>query len=117
VDCHRYISERACIGQPDKNVFGVGSFGLGDLEMYVHPDRLDHEKGMPLFRRSYDVYSLGVVLVEIAFWEPIMVLCDTEERENMAKFEAYGNPSRLSWSKAVLAVVKKELGSEMGTDY
>ncbi|KAJ5883094.1 uncharacterized protein N7473_009980 [Penicillium subrubescens] len=35
----------------------------------------------------------------------------------MAKFEDFIDPSRLSWSKAVVAVVEKELGSEMGTVY
>jgi len=46
-----------------------------------------------------------------------MVLCDLEEREKMARFEAYSDPSRLTWSKTVIDVVKKELGSEMGTVY
>lgn len=95
----------------------VPPFGLGDLEMYVHPDRLDREKGVPLFRRSYDIYSLGVILVELAFWEPIIVLADPKEREKMVKFEAYLDPLSLDWSKAVIGVAQKELGSEMGTIY
>lgn len=110
------LSEKAD-ARRGENIFGRGAFGLGDLEMYIHPDRLDYENGVPLFRRSYDIYSLGVILAEIAFWEPIMVLCDPEEREKMARFEAYSSPLRLSWSKTVIDVVKKELGSEMGTVY
>lgn len=68
---------------------------------------MNYENGVPLFRRSYDAYSLGVILVEIACWEPIMVLCDLEERKKMARFEAYSGPSRLTWPKAVIDVVKK----------
>ncbi|OKP06449.1 hypothetical protein PENSUB_6439 [Penicillium subrubescens] len=44
--------------------------------------------------------------------------CSSKRRfEKMAKFEDFIDPSRLSWSKAVVAVVEKELGSEMGTVY
>ncbi|PYH98529.1 hypothetical protein BO71DRAFT_395126 [Aspergillus ellipticus CBS 707.79] len=46
----------------------VYSNSLGDTAIYVHPDRLTTTA--PRFRKSYDVYSLGVVLIEIAMWKP-----------------------------------------------
>ena len=36
-------------------------------DIYRHPDSLNQEK--PQSRKNYDVYSLGVVLVEIAYWK------------------------------------------------
>lgn len=38
-----------------------------DFKLYCHPDYL----GRPdLFRKTYDMYSLGIVLLEIALWQP-----------------------------------------------
>ena len=57
--------------------------------MYVHPARLGSRSSkipFPRFRRSSDIYSTGVVLLEIAFWEPIFVLGSDEDREQMKDF-------------------------------
>ncbi|KAH7087142.1 prion-inhibition and propagation-domain-containing protein [Paraphoma chrysanthemicola] len=40
-----------------------------DSDIYRHPDCLAENYGG--FRKSYDVYSLGLVLVEIAKWRPL----------------------------------------------
>lgn len=43
-----------------------------DLEWapYIHPEYLDlSENGG--FKRTYDIYSLGIILIELAYWKPI----------------------------------------------
>ena len=37
--------------------------------LYCHPDLLQFKTGR--FHKSYDIYGLGLVLLEIAFWQPI----------------------------------------------
>ncbi|KAF2164246.1 hypothetical protein M409DRAFT_56933 [Zasmidium cellare ATCC 36951] len=40
--------------------------------LYIHPEYLAEPR--PSFKRTYDIYSLGVILVEIAFWQPIEII-------------------------------------------
>lgn len=41
-------------------------------DMYRHPSLLQHSSGSGIrFQKSHDIYSLGVVLAEIALWSPI----------------------------------------------
>lgn len=44
-------------------------------DMYRHPSLLQHNSGTT-YQKSYDIYSLGIVLTEIALWSPV---------ENIAK--------------------------------
>ncbi|KIW94566.1 uncharacterized protein Z519_04542 [Cladophialophora bantiana CBS 173.52] len=95
--------------------------GIGDLDMYVHPARLVSRSSkipFPRFRRSYDIYSLGVVLLEIAFWEPIFVLGSEEDREQMKDFgpSDSGRRSR-DWRNRYIEVTKREMAAEMGSTY
>jgi hypothetical protein len=38
--------------------------------LYCHPVYLDTDRKSG-YRKSYDIYSLGIILIEIAFWKPI----------------------------------------------
>ncbi|PNP61707.1 hypothetical protein FNYG_13568 [Fusarium nygamai] len=44
--------------------------GSWQSRLYRHPDR-HSEEGNPYYKPLYDVYSLGVVLLEIAMWTPL----------------------------------------------
>ncbi|KAB2570632.1 hypothetical protein DBV05_g10699 [Lasiodiplodia theobromae] len=46
------------------------SRSMWDFDIYQHPDRLQGE-GSPRYIKTYDVYSLGVLLLEIGLWEPL----------------------------------------------
>jgi len=52
---------------------GDTSFGptLDDVKraMYVHPDYLGFKRQLG-YKKTYDVYSLGIILIEIAYWQP-----------------------------------------------
>ncbi|KAI5861908.1 prion-inhibition and propagation-domain-containing protein [Durotheca rogersii] len=92
----------------------VGS--LGDLDMYAHPRRLDYVKGIPRFRKSFDIYSLGIILIEIAFWEPIVAFADVEKRTLMERFYHPVEPTTV-WASKIRAAAEKEIGPEMGLAY
>lgn len=94
----------------------MSTISIGDLDMYVHLDRFNLAKGVPRFRKSYDLYSLGIVLTEIAFWEPIVAFASVESRIDIEKFEIIQKYS--GWSpSSIKAAVEKEVGSEMGVAY
>ena len=93
---------------------------IGDLGIYTHPNRLERPKryGFQPYRRHYDVYSLGVILVELAFWEPVISLLDPSTQTNMEQLEPYeGEQQGWTWRKTILEVVRREMGSEMGSLY
>jgi hypothetical protein len=52
---------------------GGTTFGpsLDDVKraMYVHPDYLGFKRQLG-YKKTYDVYSLGIILIEIAYWQP-----------------------------------------------
>lgn len=83
------------------------SKNLGSLGIYLHPELLEHRGRR--YRRSDDLYSLGTILFEIAFWEPLQA------------FEKGDNPQTSSEvtkrSKEILKTAKVELDAEVGPVY
>lgn len=67
--------------RPDKNdATFVGAPEKTEWAIYCHPEYL----GRPgPFRKSYDIYSLGIILLEIAYWKPAAEIFGiyTEETE------------------------------------
>lgn len=51
------------------------------FDIFQHPERLQAD-GAKRYVKNYDVYSLGVVLLEIGFWEPIETLTRELEDES-----------------------------------
>jgi hypothetical protein len=49
----------------------------GPNEVYVHP-KYQGGNATTHFKRSYDIYSLGIVLLEIAYWQPISAIIATD---------------------------------------
>lgn len=55
---------------------------IWDFDIYQHPDRHQGE-GVPRYISTYDVYSLGIVLLEIGFWTPLsLVMQDLDTRDS-----------------------------------
>jgi len=71
------------------------------FDLYRHPD---YRSGSTTYRREFDIYSIGVVLVEIGLWTKIK------------SFYQYGDtPHR--FKQILLEECLGELGSSMGTIY
>lgn len=83
------------------------SKNLGSLGIYLHPELLEHSGRR--YRRSDDVYSLGMILFEIAFWEPLQAFEKGETPQTS------GEVSRRS--KEILKTAKIELDAEVGPVY
>ncbi|KAI1276054.1 hypothetical protein F5Y07DRAFT_367963 [Xylaria sp. FL0933] len=57
-----------------------------DNNLYRHPDRW----GKPVpFIKAHDVYSLGVVLFEIAYWRPISRICSKPDENQTLESKYY----------------------------
>jgi len=55
-------------------------------DLYRHPERLkDVSTSTPRSQRSHDVYSLGIILLEIAFWQPIEEVMEIAMTEKSAR--------------------------------
>jgi hypothetical protein len=69
------------------------SKSIWDFDIFQHPDR---QLGVnsPRYINTYDVYSLGVVLLEVGLWEPLSKVVTGLDR---------GNPS--GWAKRLSEVV------------
>lgn len=55
----------------------------GSEPYYRHPDLSDQDK-RPEFRKKYDIYALGVLLLEIAYWKPLEKLVRTKRTPDQA---------------------------------
>jgi hypothetical protein len=83
-----------------------------DRDLYLHPDRYDPPKP---FTRIYDIFSLGVVLLEIGLWQTAKQIHDeiapqVRRRDNTAV-------SAKAMQSAFLQHTKTRLDHRMGTSY
>ncbi len=74
-------------------------------DVFQHPDRLQGQTTIPRYVSTYDVYSLGVVLLEIGLWRPLPQVVGRLDP---------GNPS--SWPGELLGAVP-QISSRMGERY
>jgi hypothetical protein len=96
--------------RPDDNPKDVGGrpsegkkANWNELGLYLHPDFSDTSRGRR-YRRSDDVYSLGIILFEIAFWEPVEI------------FRGDGKKAK-DVAEQIMHTTRTELGSEAGNIY
>ena len=59
-------------------------------DLYRHPEHLqDTSFSRSRFHKSHDVYSLGIILIEIAFWKPIEVVMKIRMDGKSARSSVY----------------------------
>jgi hypothetical protein len=82
-----------------------------EWDLYMHPDYRTLPHVAPAssnddgrYKRVYDIYFLGLVLLEIALWEPLSTFQRMEQ--TAADFKA-----------AVLKIAEGEVGGAMGEKY
>jgi len=51
-----------------------------ETELYCHPDILLTGKH-PQYRKTFDIYSLGVVMLEIALWQPVRQIFPNDDED------------------------------------
>jgi serine/threonine protein kinase len=99
----------------------VGAFSAGiessiavdlALDVYRHPHRFGEPSD--IFNMVHDVYSLGVVLLEIGVWKTAKQLYDEFVQ---AKFNGSGKPTGQDVRKAFVDVARQELEHRMGSAY
>ena len=75
--------------------------------LYCHPTYLDTERKSG-YRKSYDIYSLGIILIEIAFWKPIDQILQSlhSGRDSALDNERQDTRTRILDSNTVLEQVR-----------
>ncbi|KAI8712493.1 hypothetical protein NCS52_01347700 [Fusarium sp. LHS14.1] len=84
-----------------------------DHEVYRHPDR--HGSPSINFNMTHDIYSLGVVLLEIGLWQTAREIYD-----DIVKYELGGDAGKvtaLTIKNAFLQDAKERLAHRMGSAY
>ena len=82
-------------------------------DMYRHPSLLQHISGPgPRFQKSHDIYSLGVVLTEIALWLPIENIARIPLGTNAARSRVQGIRETL-----LTSAIKDSLCERIGENY
>lgn len=77
---------------------------IWDFDVFQHPDRLQGQSS-PRYIKTYDVYSLGVVLLEVGFWEPLRRVVRDLTKED---------PS--GWARELSEIVP-QIGARAGDKY
>ena len=94
-----------------KNVQDLG------VAIYWHPDY----QGAPAqgYKIQYDMYSFGLVLVEIAWWVPLRSFLDAEMKAPIAKLSSkmkyYGREQALELRRRIYIRLERELAFRVGT--
>jgi Prion-inhibition and propagation len=79
-------------------------------DLYRHPERLkDASASTPRSQKSHDIYSLGIILLEIAFWQPIEEVMGIEMTQKSARSSIYKIQER------ILAKSTRETGGKQTT--
>ncbi|PWY73114.1 hypothetical protein BO94DRAFT_549914 [Aspergillus sclerotioniger CBS 115572] len=86
-----------------------------DSAAYIHPDRLKEDANIAQLQKIDDIYSLGVLLIEIAVWNGAQCVADPK------KAMVTGRECRLSnhrqWCQALWETSKNGIGAIMGAYY
>ncbi|RYP46713.1 hypothetical protein DL768_007121 [Monosporascus sp. mg162] len=86
-----------------------------DHEVYRHPDR----QGLPnaSFSKIHDIYSLGVVLLEIGLWQTAKQIYDDIIKYELDGVAPAGGPTAQMVKDAFLQDAKERLAHRMGSAY
>ncbi|MCJ1344794.1 hypothetical protein MMC31_002997 [Peltigera leucophlebia] len=82
-------------------------------EIYCHPDIQQDRPNPPYYRKTFDIYSLGLVLIEIALWEPIEKVMNVTDLPNSPQ-DAWEIQERLL---AAESPVMKKIRSRVGNKF
>ncbi|KAI8626901.1 hypothetical protein F5Y19DRAFT_444981 [Xylariaceae sp. FL1651] len=78
-------------------------------DIYRHP-HAQFGEARTSYRRSYDIYTFGVLLIEIALWKPIEAVIGIKDIMAMRQNELYGIHKRLLGSPTIDHDISMEAG-------
>lgn len=85
---------------------------FGRMEAYLHPDA-QFNKPPQYYRKTFDIYSFGIVLIEIAYWKPIVSIMDIENDIDRSPLSTSTiRPRLLDSEPSLLAGVRAEAGDK-----
>ena len=86
----------------------------GDIDPYLHPDLQGSFR--PPYSKTHDIYSLGVILLEVAVWQTAKVMVDQSHRDRKRAGETE-SMSALETSKFYSWYARRKLAHNMGEAY
>jgi len=93
------------VSRPDQlTEMSVASRNSSSIDLHRHPDSLDGLSKKP-YCKSYDIYSLGLVLLEIGLWKVLQ-----------GYYKPHYSPGKFR-EKVVLSILVPGLGSKTGSLY
>lgn len=85
---------------------------VGSMEVYRHPD-IQMNGPILYYRKSFDIYSVGIVLIEIAHWRSIASVMGIEESINVSPKATSDVQERLlSLEPNLLRALQAEVGDK-----
>lgn len=85
---------------------------MGRMEVYRHPDTQLDGPTLP-YRKTFDIYSLGIILAEIALWEPIVSIMGIQETMDRSRKATSGVQERwLASEPRLLESLRAEVGEK-----
>ncbi|KAF4953949.1 hypothetical protein FGADI_5598 [Fusarium gaditjirri] len=93
----------------ESNVDAAKTPAQVERSIYRHPDYIGSEAQR--YMTHYDIYSFGLVLIEIAFWQPLKDVCP------YAKGDTFGKEEAKSVQKWAIQVAETQFPFRVGTAY
>ncbi|KAL5600584.1 hypothetical protein FOVSG1_008396 [Fusarium oxysporum f. sp. vasinfectum] len=93
----------------ESNVDAAKTPAQVERSIYRHPDYIGSEAKR--YMTQYDIYSFGLVLIEIAFWQPLKDVCP------YAKGDTFGKEEAKSVQKWATQVAETQFAFRVGTAY
>ncbi|KAF9777024.1 hypothetical protein IL306_004710 [Fusarium sp. DS 682] len=93
----------------ESNVDAAKSPAQVERSVYRHPDYIGNEATR--YMTQYDIYSFGLVLIEVAFWQPLKDVCP------YAKGDTFGKEEAKRVQKWAIQVAETQFAFRVGTTY
>ncbi|KAJ2893573.1 hypothetical protein MKZ38_008445 [Zalerion maritima] len=116
-----YLADFGFARPVDANMTRYNAPAVGDPEhdLYRHPERYDPPESS--FTMVHDIYSVGVVLLEIGLWETVRMIfdefVDVEPVQRPTNFRSVEGVSATKIQSVLMEEAKLRLGHRMGSTY
>jgi hypothetical protein len=93
----------------ESNVDAAKTQAQIERSIYRHPDYIGNEATR--YMTQYDIYAFGLVLIEIAFWQPLKDVCP------YAKGDTFGKEEAKRVQKWAIQIAETQFAFRVGTVY